>query len=81
MYRIAQEGLNHVVKHAKAREVQIHSKYEEDAVSLEMNDDEVGFDREIASQSGGFGLQGNNERVHQLGGSLEIDSPLAKALA
>ena len=46
---------------------------EEDAVSLE-NDDGAGLDREIASQSGGFGLQGNNERLHQLGGSLEIDS-------
>jgi signal transduction histidine kinase len=63
-----------VVKHARAKEVQITIRYDEGAVSMEISDDGVGFDRELSNQSAGFGLQGINERVQQLGGSLEIDS-------
>src|SRR5574339_520966 len=66
LYRIAQEGLNNVVKHAKARQVRIHIKYNEGSVLLEMIDDGLGFDTETADQSGGFGLQGIKERVQRL---------------
>ena len=74
LYRIAQEGLNNVVKHARAMQVQIRLKYDEKTVSLEMNDDGRGFEPEAAHQSGGFGLQGIHERVQQLGGTLNIES-------
>ena len=76
LYRIAQEGLNNVVKHAEATEVRIHLEYGEDTVSLEMIDDGKGFEPEAADQSGGFGLQGMKERVQQLGGSMRIESAL-----
>jgi PAS domain S-box-containing protein len=78
LYRIAQEGLNNVVKHAKARQVRIHIKYNESSVLLEMIDDGLGFDVEATDQSGGFGLQGIRERVQRLGGSLEIESAPSK---
>ena len=74
LYRIAQEGLNNVVKHAEATQVQIQLKYDETTVSLEMIDDGKGFEPETASQSGGFGLQGIKERVQQLGGTMKIES-------
>ncbi len=74
LYRIVQEGLNNVVKHARAREAQIHLKYAEDEVLLELSDDGAGFDPQAAGQSGGVGLQGIRERVQQLGGTLEIES-------
>jgi signal transduction histidine kinase len=74
LYRIAQEALNNVVKHAGAMQVQIKLKYDENTVSLEMNDDGKGFEPEAAHQSGGFGLQGIHERVQQLGGTLNIES-------
>jgi signal transduction histidine kinase len=74
LYRIAQEGLNNVVKHAKARQVRIHIQYNEKSISMEMMDDGQGFDPETADQSGGFGLQGMAERVQRLGGTLEIES-------
>ena len=74
LYRIAQEGLNNVVKHAGAMQVQIKLKYDENTVSLEMTDDGKGFEPEAVSQSGGFGLQGIQERVQQLGGTLNIES-------
>ena len=74
LYRIAQEGLNNVVKHAEATEVRIHLHYDEDTVLLEMIDNGKGFEPESAPQSGGFGLQGIQERVQQLGGTLNIES-------
>jgi len=74
LYRIAQEGLNNVVKHAAAKHVRIHIEYDENSVSLEMIDDGLGFDMKAADQSGGFGLQGIKERVQRLGGSQEIES-------
>lgn len=74
LYRIAQEGLNNVVKHAKATQAQIRLKYYENTVLLELIDDGKGFDPDAADQSGGFGLQGIRERVLQLGGTLSIES-------
>jgi len=74
LYRIAQEGLNNVVKHAAAKHVRIQIQYEAHSVSLEMIDDGLGFDRQTVAQSGGFGLQGIRERVKRLGGSQEIES-------
>jgi signal transduction histidine kinase len=66
--------LNNVVKHAEATEVRIHLKYDENTVLLEMIDDGKGFELEAAHQRGGFGLQGIQERVQQLGGTLNIES-------
>ncbi len=74
LYRIAQEALNNVVKHAEATQVQIRLKYKENIVSLEMFDDGKGFELAAVSQSGGFGLQGIQERVQQLGGTWKIES-------
>ena len=74
LYRIAQEGLNNVVKHAQATRLQIYLKYDENTVSLEMIDDGKGFKPEDVSRSGGFGLPGIQERVQQLGGILNIES-------
>ena len=78
LYRIAQEGLNNVVKHAEATEVRIHLKYDENTVLLEMIDNGKGFEPATVSQSGGFGLQGIQERVQQLGGALKIESATLK---
>jgi signal transduction histidine kinase len=74
LYRIAQEALNNVVKHAGATQVQVQLTYDESTVSMEMSDDGKGFAPEEVSQSGGFGLQGIHERVQQLGGALNIQS-------
>jgi signal transduction histidine kinase len=78
IYRIAQEGLNNVVKHAKATTVQIQLKYDENTVRLEMIDNGLGFDPENARQSGGLGLQGIQERVQQSSGRLKIESAPGK---
>jgi signal transduction histidine kinase len=74
LYRIAQEALNNVVKHAGATQVQVQLIYGESTVSMEMIDNGKGFEPEEVSQSGGFGLQGIQERVQQLGGAFNIQS-------
>lgn len=74
IYRIVQEGLANVVKHARAREVRVLIDFHPDTFRLELIDDGAGFDRESASQSGGVGLQSMQERADRLGGSLEIES-------
>ena len=74
LYRIAQEGLNNAVKHAKARSVRIHMKYTGESVSLSLYDDGTGFDMQAARQSGGMGLRGIEERVQKIGGSLTVES-------
>lgn len=74
LYRIAQEGLNNVVKHAEATQVQIQLNYTETTIWLEMMDDGKGFEPDAVSHSGAFGLRGIRERVQKLGGTLKIES-------
>jgi len=74
IYRIAQEGLTNIVKHAHSHHLSIRLRYDENAVHLELEDDGIGFDPESAKQNGGLGLRGMEERVRQLGGQLQIAS-------
>lgn len=73
LYRIAQEALNNIVKHADATIVKLRL-YESLAGSvLEVSDDGTGFNPE-QSFPGHLGLQSMRERVARLGGTLEITS-------
>lgn len=74
LYRIAQEGLNNIVKHARSHQVRLVLRFDESAVGLELQDDGIGFDPEAARRNGGIGLRGMVERVRQLGGTLQIES-------
>ncbi|HEY1402683.1 MAG TPA: PAS domain S-box protein [Pyrinomonadaceae bacterium] len=75
-YRIAQEALNNVAKHAGATSVSILLERRAGSVSLIVEDDGCGFDEENTSVSGdrGLGLAGMRERAALLGGSVEIES-------
>jgi signal transduction histidine kinase/ligand-binding sensor domain-containing protein len=78
LYRIAQEALNNVVKHARASRVGIFLHCDADTVSLTITDDGKGFNLPTAQESGGFGLQGMAERAEQFGGTLTIQSTPGK---
>jgi PAS domain S-box-containing protein len=74
-YRIAQEALNNIAKHARAGHVEIILERRPDHVSLIVVDDGVGFD--LAGMDGerrGFGLLGMQERAALVGATLEIES-------
>jgi signal transduction histidine kinase len=73
LYRIVQESLTNVVKHAHARAVSIVLARKPDAVAIVIEDDGQGFD--VAStREDGFGLEGMRERAGLLEGRLQIES-------
>ncbi len=74
LYRIAQEALNNVLKHAEADAVTVTIRADGDTVTLEVVDDGQGFDPEAARDSGGMGLVSMRERAAKLGSDLFIDS-------
>jgi signal transduction histidine kinase len=77
VYRVTQEALTNVSKHAQARHVWIRLTAEEHAVDLTIRDDGIGFDPAQAAlllKDGHFGLAGMRERVELGGGRLELDS-------
>ncbi len=74
LYRIVQEGLNNVIKHAKAERISVLLYQEGSRVSLEIRDDGQGFDLAAPRAAGGLGLRGMGERVGRLGGRLHISS-------
>lgn len=73
-FRIAQEALTNVVKHARAKSVQIELRREQATLMLTITDDGVGFDANAPSGRRGLGLVGIRERVAKLDGILRIDS-------
>jgi two-component system, NarL family, sensor histidine kinase DevS len=72
IYRVVQEALTNVVKHAQARAAQIVVEMAEDAVVVEVHDNGKGFDTRATNQ--GFGLEGIRERVYLAGGAIELRS-------
>ncbi|HVX32330.1 MAG TPA: GAF domain-containing sensor histidine kinase [Solirubrobacterales bacterium] len=71
VYRLVQEALNNVVKHAKARSAAVRVGTGAGRIEIEVRDDGDGFDPTLAP---GRGLLGMRERVELLGGTLAIDS-------
>jgi two-component system sensor histidine kinase UhpB len=73
LYRIVQEALTNVVKHARATEVQVSlARCEKGAIELLIRDNGEGFDATARHQ--GMGLPGLRERVNSINGNLSIES-------
>jgi signal transduction histidine kinase len=71
LYRIAQEGLTNIRKHAQATRADLSLSYQDASrVCLEVRDDGVGS----AQPNGGFGLLGIRERVQLLGGTFTVNA-------
>ena len=77
MYRILQESLTNIYRHAQAKTASIVLRQNEDSVYLEIWDDGCGMAEDAllaAREKNRLGLFGIQERVELLGGSLEIIS-------
>jgi two-component system, NarL family, sensor histidine kinase LiaS len=74
LYRVTQEGLHNVAKHAQARNVRLELQFQDDAVSLQVTDDGKGFDIRKHHLEHSLGLKGMNERASALGGSFLLES-------
>ena len=71
IYRVVQEALNNVSKHAQASAAQVRIQQTDGQIDLTVQDDGTGFDAERVR---GLGLLGMEERAHHLGGEFNIDS-------
>jgi signal transduction histidine kinase len=75
VYRIAQEGLTNILKHAHASEVSLHVIDKEDEIFLLLEDNGKGFSPEVrATAPSGFGLRSMQERARLLNGHVEVHS-------
>lgn len=77
-FRIAQEALTNIVRHARAKQVWLQYRESADEVNLSIRDNGAGFDlakaRAATTDGAGQGLQGMYERAALLGGSIDIKS-------
>jgi signal transduction histidine kinase/ligand-binding sensor domain-containing protein len=78
LYRIIQEGLNNVVKHAAATEVILELKRDSNAVRFSLLDNGRGFLKTNRKSNGSLGLESIAERAKFLGGTFEIQSAPGK---
>jgi signal transduction histidine kinase len=74
IYRMLQEGLTNVVRHAAATQVEVSLRAGERRVELRIRDNGRGFTEEARRKEASFGLFGLGEWAGQLGGRVEIDS-------
>ncbi len=74
LYRICQEALNNIAKHAKASAVEIDVRHEPDRLELHIRDDGRGFDTSEQTPPGHYGLSMMRERAETVGTQLTVTS-------
>ena len=74
LFRIFQEALTNVSKHAQAAAVDIRLVHTGDAIALEVSDDGVGMSDADLGKPRSFGLRGVRERVASLGGGVHVQA-------
>ena len=74
IFRIAQEALNNIVKHARATQVEINLERKKDDVLFKIRDDGKGFNLKKIKAGTGHGMNNMRDRVNLLKGKIEIES-------
>lgn len=74
LYHIANEALNNILKHARARSITVYLSREDGHVVLDVIDDGCGFEVDVARANGGLGLKNQDARARRIGGALKITS-------
>ena len=74
LWRVAQEALANIERHAAARTVDLRLDIESQHATLAIKDDGRGFPPDAENQPGHYGLRGMRERVEGLGGTLTLSS-------
>jgi PAS domain S-box-containing protein len=73
LFRIVQETLTNVVRHAKASRVTIHATRERDSIIIELKDDGIGIEPQSLLNRESWGIEGMYERARFFGGELNIN--------
>ncbi|MDQ2990362.1 MAG: sensor histidine kinase, partial [Pseudomonadota bacterium] len=74
LFRILQESLSNISRHAAATRVRVELRVERDEISMTVGDNGVGLLASVRHKPGSFGLVGIEERINILGGSFTITS-------
>lgn len=74
IYRITQEGLENIVRHANATQAAVNVEVAAEKLELTIHDDGVGFDPGRVPSEEKFGLRGLQERAASIGGKLVVES-------
>jgi signal transduction histidine kinase len=74
LFRIVQQGVTNIIRHAGARSVSLRLVLERDAWRITLSDDGSGFDATVLGLSSSHGIAGMRQRVRALGGELQIQS-------
>ena len=77
-FRVLQESLTNIARHARATQVEVTLDREGEHVTLTVRDNGVGFDMDAPRRAGAFGLRGVRERATLLGGEVTIESAPGK---
>lgn len=78
IYRMVQEIVNNILKHAQAKNIVIQINKYEDSINITIEDNGVGFNVEEKKSSGGLGLASIEARAKKLSGTYTIDSSLGR---
>jgi signal transduction histidine kinase len=78
LYRIAQEAVNNAIKHAKAKSITVQLNDLGEELSLQVEDDGVGFNINKLEPKSGMGLNNLKKRAEKIGGSFHLDSSLGR---
>ncbi|MEO9888683.1 tetratricopeptide repeat-containing sensor histidine kinase [Nonlabens ulvanivorans] len=76
IFRILQELLSNIIKHAQATNAVISLTAYEDSINIMVEDDGIGFKKESNQENAGIGLHNIEKRIEDLDGTIEIDSQL-----
>lgn len=74
IYRLVQESINNISKHAKAKHVTVHLEFKPLKILIKIVDDGIGFAEAELKKDSRFGLMGMRERVKLLDGEIQIIS-------
>ena len=80
MFRIVQESLSNIMRHAKANSVNIEIHREDDKLLIKIGDDGIGLGSDYRKKENTFGLAGIEERVRSFGGTVSIKTSPGKGL-
>jgi signal transduction histidine kinase len=78
VFRVFQEALTNVAKHAQAKRVEVQMFATDKLVTLEVRDDGVGLRKQDLAKPDSFGVRGMQERVHHLGGWIDVSGAPGK---
>lgn len=81
IFRVLQESLSNIVRHAQASEVEVALEQDADSIVLRISDNGIGMQPGDDGKRAAFGLKSIRERVHALGGELRIDSQAGRGTA